>query len=111
MNVGEAYPNIGLGPDDEIWIAIVVEKDGDSFYAYTPGLKGLHVEGATEEEACARAKECATVYLESLNKHQESLAEGPGLMILRKRKARRVYMQWHSIDQPGISLKTSLQPT
>lgn len=49
------------------------EKDGDSFYAYCPGLKGLHVDGATEEDAINHALEAASLYLTSMMRHNDSI--------------------------------------
>ena len=108
MKVGEAFPHIGLSPDDELHIAIVYEKDGEGFHAYTPGLKGVHADGATAEEAIGRAKQCVEVYLESMNKHHEKLVETEGLVILKTppTKIKTAKTQWHSINQPGINLKT-----
>ena len=114
MNVGEAYPHIGIGPQDELYIAIVVDQDGEAFYAYTPGLQGIHVNGATPNEAFKRAQECAVAYLESLNRHKERLVEGPGVMIRRYPKrttlSRKVRTQCHWIKPHGTNSKT-LQPT
>ncbi len=108
MKVGEAFPHIGLSPDDELHIAIVYEKDGEGFHAYTLGLKGVHADGATAEEAIGRAKQCVEVYLESMNKHHEKLVETEGLVILKTppTKIKTAKTQWHSINQPGINLKT-----
>jgi len=57
-------------------ITVVVDKDGDSFYAHCPGLKGLHVDGATEEEAVANALEAASLYLDSMLRHNDPLPIG-----------------------------------
>ena len=56
-----------------IKITVQVEKDGDSFYAYCPGLKGLHVDGATEEDAIDHALEAASLYLTSMMRHNDSI--------------------------------------
>ena len=105
MNVGEAYPNIGLGPDDEVSVTIVVEKDGDGFHAFTPGLKGLHVDGPTADKAVEAAKKAVEVYFESLNKHHETLQKSEWLKI-HKAVPCHVRIQWHSIEQFGTRSKT-----
>lgn len=53
-----------------------VEKDGDGYYAFCPGIKGLHVDGATEEEAIENATEGVRVRIESLLKDGEPLPVG-----------------------------------
>lgn len=57
----------------EFKVDIVVEPDGEMFHAYCPALKGLHVDGATEEEAVRNAVEAAEAYLESLIRHNEPI--------------------------------------
>ncbi|MEO6196787.1 MAG: type II toxin-antitoxin system HicB family antitoxin [Dehalococcoidia bacterium] len=54
-------------------VDIVVEPDDGEFHAYCPALKGLHVDGGTEEEALRNASEAALAYLESLIKHNEPI--------------------------------------
>jgi predicted RNase H-like HicB family nuclease len=56
---------------------VIMERDGDSFHAYCPAFKGLHVDGATEKEAFSNVREAAVVYLNSLAAHQEALPIGP----------------------------------
>lgn len=93
----------------QISIAVVVEEDGDRFHAYTPALKGLHVDGATYDEALDKAKKAIPVYLESLGKHGEYLTEGPGLIIHKtkgKTSLQNVRTQWHSIKPFGTNLRT-----
>ncbi len=34
----------------KVSVTVEVDRDGDSFYAHCPGLKGLHVDGATEKK-------------------------------------------------------------
>jgi predicted RNase H-like HicB family nuclease len=54
-------------------VSVYIEKDGDVFYAFSPTLPGLHVEGETEEEVIQNAKDAAFAYLVSLIKHKEPL--------------------------------------
>ena len=57
--------------------SVVVEKDGKLFHAFCPGLKGLHVDGKTEDEALQNATEAASCYLASLVRHGDPLPIGP----------------------------------
>lgn len=54
-------------------VEIVIEPDGDGFFAYAPALKGLLMDGSTETEALERAREGVKVYLESLHRQGEPL--------------------------------------
>jgi predicted RNase H-like HicB family nuclease len=56
---------------------VVIEQDGDSFHAFCPGLKGLHVDGSTEQEALQNAAEAADSYVASLVRHGDPLPIGP----------------------------------
>lgn len=58
-------------------LSVFVEKDGNSFHAFCPGLKGLHVDGHSEEEAIQNAAEAATCYIGSLIRHGDPLPIGP----------------------------------
>jgi predicted RNase H-like HicB family nuclease len=57
----------------EFKVDIVVEPDGEEFHAYCPALKGLHVGGATEEEALQNATDAAILYIESMIRHNEAI--------------------------------------
>ncbi len=58
-------------------ITVVVEKDGDSYHAFCPALRGLHVDGETEEEALDHAKDAIEVYLVSVARHGDAVSAGP----------------------------------
>jgi predicted RNase H-like HicB family nuclease len=45
---------------------VVIEKDGDGYYAYCPELRGCQSEGTTFDEALANIKEAIEVYCETL---------------------------------------------
>jgi predicted RNase H-like HicB family nuclease len=47
-------------------VPIVVEPDGDGFYAHSPVLPGLLVDGNTQEEALQYARDGATALLHSM---------------------------------------------
>ncbi|MBI4455094.1 MAG: type II toxin-antitoxin system HicB family antitoxin [Acidobacteria bacterium] len=65
-------------------VTVVLERDGDSFHAYCPGLKGLHVGGSTEGEALENAKDAVIAYLDSLYKAGEPIPIGPDPTIERE---------------------------
>jgi predicted RNase H-like HicB family nuclease len=67
---------------------VVIEPDDDSFHAYCPGLKGLHVDGRTESEAVENALEAARLYVVSMLRHNEPLPDRKGRS-LRQRLRRR----------------------
>ncbi len=54
-------------------VDIIVEPDDDGYHAYCPALKGLHVSGATMEEALQHARDAAVAYLRSLIKHGDPI--------------------------------------
>jgi predicted RNase H-like HicB family nuclease len=47
-------------------VPIIVEPDGDGFYAHSPALSGLMMDGDTKEEALQNARDGATVLLQSM---------------------------------------------
>ena len=57
-------------------ITVYVEPDGSGFHAFCPALPGLHVDGATEKEACRNAAAAAVGYIKSMQKHGESIPIG-----------------------------------
>lgn len=59
-----------------VTIQFIVERDGDGFHAYSPILKGLHVDGVSEGEATADFCDAARAYLESVLNHGEPLPLG-----------------------------------
>ena len=85
-------------------VQIVVAKDEETFHAYAPALKGLHVDGATQEEAVENVKEAIAVYLESLHKHGDPLPEGPGLVIQRLNVPNSAFLQNITVPWPSLSL-------
>ena len=45
-------------------VPIIVEPDVPGFHAYSPALKGLHMDGDTEQEALDNARKTAKQFLE-----------------------------------------------
>jgi predicted RNase H-like HicB family nuclease len=66
----------GEGVFIRVAIDIVVEPDEGGFHAFCPALKGLHVDGRTEEEALQNAADMALVYLRSLVRHGDPIPVG-----------------------------------
>ncbi len=58
-------------------VRVIVEPDENGFHAYCPAFKGLHADGATQQEAFRNASEAAIVYLNSLAAHREAIPIGP----------------------------------
>ena len=87
-----------------IRVKVVIEREGDgSIHAYCPALKGLHVDGVTEEEACQRASEAIKFYLNSLIQHGEEFPIGADLQveeIAEKQEA------WFPLWLPSIQQST-----
>jgi len=91
-------------------ITIVVEKDEDSYHAYVPAFKGLHVDGRDENEALVHAQEAIQVYLDSLVMHGDPLPIGPDCSILSEEGVssiptgailRHLELQWPSLNTSG----------
>jgi len=57
-------------------VAVVVEPDGDEFYAYCPAIKGLHVGGATVAEAVKNARDAAIAFLEMMVEYGDPIPVG-----------------------------------
>ena len=54
-------------------ISLVIEPDEDEFHGYCPFLKGLHVPGATKEEALMHLGDALSAYMESVVNHNDFL--------------------------------------
>ena len=61
-------------------VKIVVERDGDSFYAYCPGLPEVHTCGETQEEAAQNARNAAIAILRTKKKYNDPIPVGPDLI-------------------------------
>jgi predicted RNase H-like HicB family nuclease len=92
--------------------SILVEPDGEGFYAHSPAFKGIHVDGKTEEEALKRAIEAVHCYLKSMARHNEPLPMCSDLLMARAsvsgprprvRLRKRYEVQWPSLQACGIS--------
>ncbi len=47
-------------------VPIIIEPDGDGFYAHSPALPGLMMDGDTLEEALQNARDGAAALLQSM---------------------------------------------
>lgn len=92
-------------------ITVVIEPDGDSFHAYCPAFKGLHVDGANEKEALRNAAQAIGVYVNSLVSHGEPLPVGPDCSVEEEQVQvvppgaflRYLELQWPSLSMSGSS--------
>jgi predicted RNase H-like HicB family nuclease len=71
-------------------ITVIVESDGESFHAYCPAFKGLHVAGGSVDEALEFAKEAASVYVTSLAMNDELLPIGPDCSLFEEEQVPHV---------------------
>jgi predicted RNase H-like HicB family nuclease len=51
----------------DIKINIIIERDKDGYYAYSPDLKGCQSQGNTIEEVKVNIQEAVELYLETLD--------------------------------------------
>ena len=94
---------------DKIQVTVVIEPDEDGFHGYTPGLRGLHVDGKTEAETLQNAREAIEVYLCSIASHGEPLPVGPDLTVKQEyipavregALLHSVTVQWHCPNMSG----------
>ncbi|KUK26392.1 MAG: Uncharacterized protein XD60_1421 [Acetothermia bacterium 64_32] len=66
----------------EFLVTVIVEPDEDGFYAYCPGLPGVHAGGQTRDEAIANARDGALAVLRTKLRYGDPIKEGPDLQIL-----------------------------
>ncbi len=52
-------------------ISVIIEKDENGFYAYTPELEGCQSQGDTLEEVVKNIKEAVELYLETLTRSEK----------------------------------------
>lgn len=57
-------------------VLVVIERDGDEFYAHCPSLKGLHTTAKTKAEIMTNAANAIVAYIESLIKHGDPIPLG-----------------------------------
>lgn len=60
-------------------VRVVVEKDSDGFHAFCPAFKGVHVYGASKDEAVKNALQAVQIHLNTLIRNREPLPVGPHL--------------------------------
>jgi predicted RNase H-like HicB family nuclease len=54
----------------DIKIDIIIERDEDGYYAYSPDLKGCQSQGNSLEEVNVNIQEAIELYLETLDRHE-----------------------------------------
>lgn len=53
-------------------VTVLIEKDEDGYYAYSPELKGCQTQGDSFEQVLSRMKEAVALYLEDLDEEQRN---------------------------------------
>ena len=51
----------------DVIVNIIIEKDRDGYYAYSPDLKGCQSQGTSLEEVKTNIQEAVELYLETLD--------------------------------------------
>ena len=51
-------------------VSIIIEKDENGYYAYSPELEGCQSQGDTFEEVMENMKEATKLYLETLSEEE-----------------------------------------
>ena len=82
-------------------VVVVIEPDGDGYYAYCPALKGLHAAGDTEDEAVEGARVAALAYLESMVAHGEPIPSGTRVQN-RNGERTRAHPSHRRTEAPGV---------
>lgn len=89
--------------------SVIVEPDGEGFYAHSPAFKGIHVDGKTEKEALRNAIEAVGCYIDSMIKRGDPLPVCADLVMARgtprfrpRIRSRRYEVQWPSLRAHGI---------
>jgi predicted RNase H-like HicB family nuclease len=62
-----ADTTININQMKDVIINIIIEKDRDGYYAYSPDLKGCQSQGTSLEEVKANIQEAVELYLETLD--------------------------------------------
>lgn len=56
-------------------ISIVIEKDADGYFAFSPQLQGCYTQGETYEEALENIKDAIHLHLEDMKQSGEKVQE------------------------------------
>lgn len=56
-------------------LSVIVEKDKDGYFAFTPELQGCYSQGDTYEEAMENIKDAIQLHLEDRLESEESIPE------------------------------------
>jgi predicted RNase H-like HicB family nuclease len=51
-------------------ITLIIEQDGDGYYAYAPELEGCQSQGDTLDEILTNIKEAVALYVETLTEEE-----------------------------------------
>jgi len=53
-------------------LTVIIEKDGNGYYAYCPELRGCHSQGETLDEIMENIKEAIELYLETMTQEEKA---------------------------------------
>lgn len=62
-------------------IAVVIEKDADGYFAFSPQLQGCYAQGETYEEALENIKDAVRLVLEDMKAQGEPLPSASGVSL------------------------------
>jgi predicted RNase H-like HicB family nuclease len=62
-----------------LFVLVIIERDGRKYHGFAPGLKGLHVDGRTRDATIKSAMNGVCAYLGSLERRGEPVPLGPYL--------------------------------
>jgi len=54
-------------------ISVIIEKDGEGYYAYCPELPGCQSQGTSYEDVLVNIREAAELYLETLSPDERKI--------------------------------------
>jgi predicted RNase H-like HicB family nuclease len=57
-------------------VSVIIEKDADGYYAFSPDLPGCQSQGNNFEETMENIKEAISLYLETLSSEEISALAG-----------------------------------
>lgn len=66
--------------EQQVWVKIILERDGNAVLAYAPGLQGCMTWGDSVQEALENMTEVLSMYVESLGDFDEDIPYGPDVL-------------------------------
>lgn len=91
---------------DAYEVTVIVEPDGNGYYAHCPGLPGVHVGGETQEEVLKNARDAIIGILETKSEHGDEIQLGPHLK--RRRTSTKRVTSTFSRHEEKITVPVSI---